>query len=127
MFYFSRLIAIGLLVMIVFNALPQPMVQADTGPTIVINELLWMGSSASTADEWIELRNLTDQPIDLSGWKLTKLSGGVELAMLTIPASKTIAAQGYFLISNYAATNTSSVLAVTPDVVDSAVALSNSA
>jgi hypothetical protein len=26
------------------------------GSTVVINELLWMGSSASSADEWIESR-----------------------------------------------------------------------
>jgi hypothetical protein len=38
------------------------------GQTVVINELLWMGSSTSSADEWIELRNLTDQAVDLSNW-----------------------------------------------------------
>lgn len=97
------------------------------GPTVVINELLWMGSSASSADEWIELRNLSDQAIDVSGWQLTKKSGGLEVPMATLPAGKSIAANGYFLISNYAETNVNSTLGVTPDYVTTDVALSNSA
>ncbi|MBI3572660.1 MAG: lamin tail domain-containing protein, partial [Candidatus Kerfeldbacteria bacterium] len=111
----------------VFGALlAWRMVGAD-GPTVVINELMWMGSSASSADEWIELRNLTDQPVDLSNWQLTKKSSGNEVAMLTIPTGKTLPANGYFLISNYANTNTSSVLSVVPNYVTTDVALSNSA
>jgi uncharacterized repeat protein (TIGR01451 family) len=38
--------------------------------TVVITEVAWMGTSASSADEWIELFNATNQPINLSGWKL---------------------------------------------------------
>ena len=34
---------------------------------VVINEVAWSGSVAAAADEWIELYNNTDQPIDLSG------------------------------------------------------------
>ena len=97
------------------------------GPTVVINELLWMGSSASSADEWIELRNLTDQPVDLSNWQLTKKSSGAEVAMLTIPMGKVIAPNGQFLISNYSSTNTASTLNVVSDLVTTDVALSNSA
>lgn len=37
---------------------------------VVINEVGWGGTSASPYDEWIELYNPTDQPIDLSGWTL---------------------------------------------------------
>ncbi len=96
-------------------------------PTVVINEMLWMGSSGSTADEWIELRNLTDQSIDLSGWRLTKMSGGVEAPMMTIPAGQSIPANGFYLVSNYADTAANSVLAVTPNFVTTDVALSNSA
>ena len=38
---------------------------------LVINEIAWAGTAASSADEWIELFNPTDQPIDLSGWTLS--------------------------------------------------------
>jgi hypothetical protein len=38
---------------------------------VVINEVAWMGTQASTFDEWIELYNSTANAIDLSGWTLT--------------------------------------------------------
>lgn len=94
---------------------------------VVINELQWMGSSANSADEWIELRNATGQPVDLSGWTLFKKSGGDTVPMLTLPAGATIAASGYFLIANFPETDVRSMLAVTPDLVDASVSLVNSA
>lgn len=103
-----------------------PKTQAE-GQTVVINELLWMGSSASSADEWIELRNLTEQPVDLSNWTLIKKSNGAESPMLTIPAGKSMLPGGIFVISNYTNTNTSSTLNVVPDYVTTDVALSNTA
>ncbi len=98
---------------------------ADPGD-VVINELMWMGSNASTYDEWIELRNMTSSPINLSNWDITKYSSGAETLMLTI-SSGTIPANGYFLISNYAETSGSSKLNVIPDVVDTDVSLANTA
>lgn len=35
-----------------------------------INEIAWMGTEASWADEWIELYNPTDKSINLQEWKL---------------------------------------------------------
>lgn len=93
---------------------------------VVINELMWMGSVGHTADEWIELRNMTSAPIDLSGWKLSKNTGS-ETLMLTLPAGANIPADGYYLISNYSSTNVSSALNATPDYVTTSVDLSNSA
>jgi hypothetical protein len=96
-----------------------------TGPgagNVVINELMWMGSFSSTADEWIELKNTTNQEIDLTGWQLTRLSSGTETFMLEIP-SGTIPANGFFLISNY--NEADSKIGVTPDLVNTAVSLAN--
>jgi len=94
---------------------------------VVINELMWMGSYKKPKDEWIELRNMTSYPIDLSGWQLTRLIGfGVgkkEKLILTISSGKTIPANGYFLISNFSKDN--SRINVDPDLVDSAVSLRN--
>ena len=42
---------------------------------VVISEIAWMGTSASTSDEWIELRNTTSQAIDLTGWTLRSADG----------------------------------------------------
>lgn len=38
--------------------------------SIIINEVAWMGSPASYADEWIELKNISAEPVDLAGWQL---------------------------------------------------------
>ncbi len=99
---------------------------AENSATVVINELLWMGSPASSADEWIELRNLSETAVDLSGWKLTRKSSGQEVAMLTIPGGRSIEPRGFFLISNFAVGSSSTHLAIEPDVVDTAVSLLNS-
>jgi len=62
---------------------------------IVINEVAWAGTAASTNDEWIELYNPTDQPVDLSGWTLTFGDTVIDLGS----AAKTIVeAGGYFLL-----------------------------
>jgi uncharacterized repeat protein (TIGR01451 family) len=35
---------------------------------VVITEVAWAGTPADSEDEWIELMNLSAQPVDLSGW-----------------------------------------------------------
>ena len=100
---------------------------ADPARTVVINEIMWMGSVIGgvnkTADEWIELRNTTNAAIDLSGWLLTNsaTSGGT----LTIPEGKSIPANSFFLIGNYNETSADSILNVAPDWETTSVALSN--
>ena len=47
---------------------------ADPGD-VIVNEIAWGGSAASSADEWIELHNTTAQPMDLAGWSLVTLDG----------------------------------------------------
>ena len=101
--------------------------KAENMPSVVINELMWMGSAFSAYDEWIELKNTTAEEIDLSGWYLTKKSGGLESQMLIIPAGKKIAGAGFFVISNYDTASTSCVLNFPLDIADSAVSLANSA
>lgn len=91
---------------------------------IVINELAWAGSSTSTADEWIELRNRTSSPINLEGWDITMDSGPAEAVMVTLPAGAQIPANGYYLISNF--DDATSTLNVVPDYIDASVSLNNS-
>lgn len=104
---------------------PTPLPVIGIG-SVVINELMWMGSSTNTDDEWIELRNMTGNPIDLSNWQITSLVGtsNTETLMLTIPSGKTISANGYFLISHF--NKDTSVINVEPDLVDTHVVLRNS-
>jgi len=91
---------------------------------VIINELAWAGSSYSASDEFIELKNLTENEIDLSGWQLTRISGNEEKVMLTIPAGEIIEARNFYVISNWSSDD--SALDFQPDLIDSSVSLSNS-
>lgn len=60
---------------------------------IVVNEVAWMGTTASYNDEWIELYNNTASPVDLSGWTLNAGDGTPSISLTgTIPAG------GYYLL-----------------------------
>ena len=38
--------------------------------TLMINEIAWAGSAASSTDEWIELCNVSSEAVDLTGWTI---------------------------------------------------------
>lgn len=96
----------------------------DPGP-VVFSELMWAGSAASSADEWIELYNRSGEPVDLSGWAIARVDGEEEVVMLLIEAG-VAPAGGVFLIANYGPDDTRSLLASAPQLVDAAVSLPNS-
>ena len=50
--------------------------------SVVINEIAWMGTRASSSDEWIELYNATSAPIDLSGWVIYEGGGSTVIVVL---------------------------------------------
>lgn len=45
-------------------------VTGSCAPRVIISEIAWSGTSASQDEQWIELRNLGDAPVDLEGWTL---------------------------------------------------------
>ncbi|MBP9727858.1 MAG: lamin tail domain-containing protein, partial [Candidatus Moranbacteria bacterium] len=90
---------------------------------VVINEVMWMGSTVSDSDEWIELKNMTGNTISLAGWQLEK--SGTSGGTLTISSGKSIPANGYFLIANYGKSSGSSALDVEADWVTTSVAFNN--
>ncbi len=61
---------------------------------VVLNELMYHPISEDDADQYIELFNRSNGPVNLSGWTL---GGGVSF---TIPNGTTIAANGYLVIAN---------------------------
>ncbi len=91
---------------------------------VIISEIMWMGSTASSADEWIELHNRSDAVVDISGWTITRINSDEEKLMLSI-ASGQIEPHGYFLISNYPQNHSNTLLAVNPDLVDASISLPN--
>ncbi|MEZ4210402.1 MAG: lamin tail domain-containing protein [Patescibacteria group bacterium] len=110
------------LIAVVAIQIPRPTVHADS-PLVIISELAWAGSSLSSQDEWIELRNVGSTDVDISNWSLTKDTGS-ESAMVTIPLETVLPSGAFFVISNY--DNVESVINIEPDLVDNAVTLSNS-
>lgn len=60
---------------------------------VVINEICWMGTKASSSDEWIELYNFSQSPVELTGWKLKSSDGTPDISL-----AGTISAHGYYLL-----------------------------
>lgn len=112
---------IALAIIVAIAALPLRL-QAG-GATIIISEIAWAGSSLSSADEWIELTNLTAETIDVSGW-IIKGAGSSDKD-ITIPSESMIQPYSAYLIANYENTHENSALAITPNFVTTTLSLSN--
>jgi hypothetical protein len=89
---------------------------------VVINEVMWMGSTESSSDEWLELRNMTDHTINIGHWTIenAKHSGNKKI---TVPDGTTIGPHGFFLIAKYDNDSGDSKLNVSVDDVDGALSL----
>ena len=37
---------------------------------VIFNEICWMGDEESPASEWVEIKNISQEEIDLSGWQI---------------------------------------------------------
>ncbi len=77
-------------------------------PTVVFSELAWGGTTASPADEWLELYNTTPYTISLNSWRITSTHG------LSLSLSGIISPATFFLIEN---TNDQVISNVVADVV----------
>ncbi len=73
---------------IIFLGLAKPVRAA-----VRFNEVAWMGTETSAADEWIELYNDSYQAVDLDGWLLAAADGAPQMNL-----AGQIPAQGYFLL-----------------------------
>lgn len=96
----------------------------QTHSTIVLNEIMWMGSTISEKDEWIELRNMTDKEIDISGWRIEGAVAGSK-GHLQIPNGYMIPANGYFLIANKYEEDRSTALNVSVDLRSTSINLND--
>lgn len=76
---------------------------------VEISEVAWMGSVASSNDEWIELRNTGTNAVDLSGYTLSSGNGSVHVTI-----SGSISGLGYFLLER---TDDSTVPTVAADQI----------
>ena len=82
-----------LLIFLVFNPV-KGFAQAAAAPLdIVINEIAWMGTDVSANDEWIELYNNTENPINFDGWQLVSQDRTPKINLSGI-----IPANGFYLL-----------------------------
>jgi len=90
-------------VLAIFLFLPKNVLAA--GPKdVVINEVMWMGSSKSSQDgkdEWIELKNNTNQKLQLNGWKVDNLLENKGTFIFPNDPIIEIGGEGFFLVSYY--------------------------
>jgi hypothetical protein len=49
--------------------------------SVRINEVAWMGTSDSYANEWIELKNAGENDVDVSGWKIISQDGSPDIEL----------------------------------------------
>jgi len=68
-------------------------IQAAPARRIVINEVAWAGTEANPFDEWIELKNNTQEEILLEGWTLVSKSGKINILL-----SGSIPPGGFYLL-----------------------------
>src|SRR3972149_3251117 len=85
--------ALGLAIAGIFS-LGGAKAQAASIGDVLINEIAWMGTKASTYGEWVELRNVANSPINVNGWTLYEGGGSTKIIDLT----GTIDAGAYYLI-----------------------------
>ncbi len=75
---------------------------APSVSAVVVNEIAWMGApvragqtvSTASGNEWIELRNKTDEWVDIGGWQLRSKEGGLHVIL---PQDATIEPFGFAL------------------------------
>ena len=89
---------------------PSPTATPAGFLSVVINEVAWMGTGASTADEWIELYNPGSIAISLAGWVLKADDTSPNI---TFPAGASIPAGGFFLLER---TDDNTVIDVTANL-----------
>jgi hypothetical protein len=92
------ILMLGLSLILWLGQAPQPAQAIST--TIVISEFRTRGPNGAS-DEFVELFNRTDQPIDISGWKIRRSgTGSGTVDWMVITAATFIPARGYFLAAN---------------------------
>ena len=62
---------------------------------VIINEVAWMGTKNSSNDEWIELKNISQEAVDLSGWQLLDKENQIKVIF---DVGEVIPNNGFFLL-----------------------------
>jgi lamin tail-like protein len=80
---------------LLFLAIPLlfPIQTLSQSESVIINEIAWMGTEESSNNEWEELYNNSDKPVNLFGWVLRSSDESLNILL-----KGTIKPKGYFLL-----------------------------
>jgi len=82
---------------------------------VIFNEIAWMGTTNSSYDEWIELKNTTNNNIDITNWQILNKSQKLKINLSTYEVDRLgIPGQGFFLLER---TDDTSVPNITADFI----------
>lgn len=62
---------------------------------VIINEIGWMGTSVSSNNEWIELKNISSSDVNLGNWQILDKESSIKI---NLGQGDIISANGYFLL-----------------------------
>ncbi len=86
---------------VVVSDIEADLIYEETGP-VVITEIAWGGTAASPNDQWIELTNITENAVDLTGWtlrwRLTQPATAAEREWKVVELRGTVAPYGSYLL-----------------------------
>lgn len=63
--------------------------------SVIFNEIAWMGTAKSYSDEWMELKNIAKNPLDLEGWQIQNQNRQIKIIF---KKGQTLASGGLFLL-----------------------------
>ncbi len=52
---------------------------ANANKKVILNEISWMGSQKSFSNEWIELKNISNEKVDISGWEILNNNKAIKI------------------------------------------------
>jgi len=84
-----------------------------TRSPVVINEVAWMGAPQNANSEWIELKNVTSLPVDITGWSLIDASEQIAVVFGESKKNATIPPQSFYLLERSSDTSVPNIIADT--------------
>ncbi|MDP2704083.1 MAG: lamin tail domain-containing protein, partial [bacterium] len=69
--------------------------QVPRRDALLLNEVAWMGTTERARSEWVEIRNLTGQNIDISRYQVVDRRGDTQISF---PSGSRIGASGFYLL-----------------------------
>lgn len=87
--------------------------QSPSHNKIIFNEIAWMGTTNSASDEWIELKNISNNVVDLKNWQIIDKDEQIKINLSS--ANKTRLNPGEFILLERTDDNT--VANITADLI----------